>query len=122
MDRSELTAFYPAGTGKPAGDLRAQRLPAQLWEAAYVVDLDGLPVIIDRVEHAVPAGPHAPEIWRSVGERVRRPRLIGQVADAFPERSDTGGIVAKETRWSENRNSAWQAAAPGGAPAPTGSG
>jgi hypothetical protein len=69
-----------------------------LREAGDVVDLDYPPFLIDRVEDAVPPGPQAPQIRRPVRKRLRRPRLIGELADSVPERSDTGVIVAKEAR------------------------
>ena len=63
-----------------------------------MVDLDYPPFSIDRVEDAVPPDTQAPQIRRSVRERLRRPRLIGELANSVPERSDTDGIVAEETR------------------------
>ncbi len=69
-----------------------------LREAGDVVDLDYPPFFTDRAEDAVPPGPQAPQIRRPVRERLRRPRLIGQLADSIPERSDTDGIVAEEAR------------------------
>jgi hypothetical protein len=63
-----------------------------------MVDLDYTPSFIDRVEDAVPPGPQAPQSRRPIRERLRRPRLIGKVADSVPERSDTDGIVAEEAR------------------------
>ena len=69
-----------------------------LWQAGDVVDLDYPPFFIDRVEDAVPPSPQAPQIRRPVRERLRRPRLIGELADCVPERSDTVGIVAEEAR------------------------
>ncbi len=71
---------------------------ARLGYAGDVVDLDYPPFFIDRVEDAVPPGPQAPQIRRPVGERLRRPRLIGELANSVPEHSDTDGIVAKEAR------------------------
>jgi hypothetical protein len=68
---------------------------ARLWKTGYVIDLHCL--LVDRVEHAVSAGPQAPQI-RRLRKRLRRPRLIGQMANALPQRSDTSGIVAEETR------------------------
>ena len=53
---------------------------------------------VDRVEDAVPPGPQAPQIRRPVRERLRRPRLISELANSVPERSDTVGIVAEEAR------------------------
>jgi hypothetical protein len=50
--------------------------------------------MVDRVEDAVPPGPQTPQIRRPVRERLRRPRLTGELADYVPERSDTDGIVA----------------------------
>ena len=59
-----------------------------------MVELDYPPFFIDRVEDAVPPGPQAPQIRRPVRERLRRPRLISELANAVPERSDADGIVA----------------------------
>jgi hypothetical protein len=70
----------------------------ELRQAGDVVDLDCPPFFIDRVEDAVPAVPQAPQIRRPVRERLRRPRLIGELADSVSERSDADGIVAKEAR------------------------
>ena len=70
----------------------------ELRQAADVVDLDYPPFFVDRVEDAVPPGPQAPQIRRPVRERLRRPRLIGELADGIPERRDTNGIVAEEAR------------------------
>ena len=70
----------------------------ELRQAGDVVDLDRPPFIIDRVEDAVASGSQAPQIWRPAGERLGRPRLIGEPADSVPECSDTDGIVAEETR------------------------
>jgi len=69
-----------------------------LRQAGDVVDLDYPPFFIDRVEDAVPPGPQAPQIRRPVRERLRRPRLIGELANSVPERSDADGIVAEEAR------------------------
>jgi len=69
-----------------------------LRQAGDVVDLDYPPSFIDRVEDAVPPGPQAPQIRRPVRERLRRPRLIGELANSVPERSDTDGIVTEEAR------------------------
>ena len=63
-----------------------------------MVDLDYSPFFIDCVEDAVPPGPQAPQIRRPVRERLRRPRLIGELADSVPERSNTDAIVAEEAR------------------------
>jgi hypothetical protein len=63
-----------------------------------MIDLDYPLFFIDRVEDAVAPGPHAPQIRRPVRERLQRPRVIGKLADRVPERSDTDGIVAEETR------------------------
>ena len=63
-----------------------------------MVDLDYLSFFIDRVEDAVPPGPQAPQIRRSVRGRLWRPRLIGELANRLPESSDTDGIVAEEAR------------------------
>jgi len=67
-----------------------------LRQAGDVVDLDYPPFFIDRVENAVPPGPQAPQVRRPVRERLRRPRLIGELANIVSERSDTDGIVAKK--------------------------
>jgi hypothetical protein len=69
-----------------------------LRQAGDVVYLDYPPFFIDRVEDAVPPGPQAPQIQRSVRERLRRPRLNGELANSVPERSDTDGIVVEEAR------------------------
>ena len=61
-----------------------------------MVDLDYALFLIDRVEDAVPPGPQAPQIWRPVRERLRRPRLIGELANSVPERSDTDGSSRKK--------------------------
>jgi hypothetical protein len=66
-----------------------------LQQAGDVVDLDYPPFFIERVEDAVPPSPQAPQIRRSVRERLRR-RLISELANSVPERSDTDGIVAEE--------------------------
>jgi len=64
-----------------------------------MVDLDYPPFFIDRVEDAVPLGPRAPQIRRPVRERLLWwPRLIAEPANSVPERSDTDGIVAEESR------------------------
>src|ERR1035438_9205177 len=65
---------------------RRQRLDMPgLRQAGAVVDLDSPPFFIDRVEDAVPPGPQAPQIRRPVRERLRRPRLISELADCVPE-------------------------------------
>ncbi len=69
-----------------------------LRQAGDVVDLDYPPFFLDRVEDAVPPGPSAPQIRRPVRERLRRPRLTGELADSVPEPSDTDGVVAGEAR------------------------
>ena len=69
-----------------------------LRQAGDVVDLDYPPFFIDRVEDAVPPGPQAPQIRRPASKRLRRPRLISELADSVPERSNPGGIVAEEAR------------------------
>ena len=69
-----------------------------LRQAGDVVDLDCPPFLIDRVEDAVPPGPQAPQIRRPVRERLRRPRLIGGLANRVPEPGDTDGILAEEAR------------------------
>ena len=71
---------------------------ARLRETGDVIDLDYPLFFVDRVEDAVPAGPQAPQVRRPVSERLRWPRLLGQPANALPERSDTSGIVAEEAR------------------------
>lgn len=63
-----------------------------------MVDLDYPPFFIDRVEDAVPPSPQAPQIRRPVRERLWRPRLISELANSVPERSDTDGVVAEEAR------------------------
>jgi hypothetical protein len=63
-----------------------------------VVDLDYPPFFIDRIEDAVAPGPQAPQIGRPVRERLRRPRLIGELTDGMPERRDIDRIVAEEAR------------------------
>ena len=63
-----------------------------------MVDLEYPPFFIDRVEDAVPPSPQAPQIRRPVRERLRRPRLIGELTASVPERGDTDGIVAEEAR------------------------
>ena len=69
-----------------------------LRQAGDVVDLNYPPFFVDCVEDAVPSGPQAPQIWRAVRERLRRPRLTGELADGIPERRDTDVIVAEEAR------------------------
>jgi len=76
-----------------------------LRQAGDMVDLDYSPFFVDRVEDAVPPGPQAPQIRRSVRERLRRPRLIGELADRVPERRDTDRIVAEEARCLVSRRS-----------------
>ena len=61
-----------------------------------MIDLDYPPFFIDRVEDAVPPGPQAPQIRRPVRERLRRLRLIGELADSVPERSNTDGISRRK--------------------------
>jgi hypothetical protein len=46
----------------------------------------------------VPPGSQARQIRRPVRERLRRPRLISELADSVSERSDTDGIVAEQAR------------------------
>ena len=70
----------------------------RLRQAGDVVDLDCPPFFIDRVEDAGPPGPQAPQIRGAVRERLRRSRLIRELANSVPERSDTDGIVAQEAR------------------------
>ena len=69
-----------------------------LRQAGDVVDLNYPSFFVDRVEDAVPPGPQGPQIRRPVRERLRRPRLISELADGIPERRDTNGIVAEEAR------------------------
>ena len=45
-----------------------------------MVDLDWAPLFIDRVEDAVPPGPKAPHIRRSVRERLRRGLPLARLA------------------------------------------
>jgi hypothetical protein len=59
-----------------------------------VVDLDYPVFFVDRAEDAVPPGPQAPQIRQPLRKRLRRPRLIGELADCVPDRSNTDGIVA----------------------------
>ena len=61
-------------------------------------DLDHPPFFVDRVEDALPSGPQAPQIRRPVWERLRRPRLIGELADGIPQRRHTAVVVAEEAR------------------------
>ena len=86
-------------TGCQLQNVTANRVDVSgLRQAGDVVDLDYPPFFIDRVEDAVPPGPQAPQIRRPVRERLRRPRLIGEMANSVPERSDSDGIVAEEAR------------------------
>ena len=85
-------------TGCQLRNVTADGLIPGLREAGDVVDLDYPLSFIDRVEDAVPPGPQAPQIRRPVRKRLRRPRLIGELADSVPERSDTDAIVAEEAR------------------------
>jgi len=55
-----------------------------LRQAGDVIGLDYQPSLVDRAEDAVPPGPQAPQIRRPVQERLRRPRLIGELADSVP--------------------------------------
>lgn len=71
---------------------------ARLRETGDVIDLNYPLFFVDRVEDAVPAGPQAPQVRRPVSERVRRPRLVGELADALSECSETSGLVAEEAR------------------------
>src|SRR5712671_2070023 len=64
---------------------------ARLRQTGDVIDLDSPLFFVDRVEDAVPAGPQPPQVRRPVSERLRWPRLVGEQANALPERSDTGG-------------------------------
>jgi hypothetical protein len=79
---------------RPQGHLNKR----ELWQAGDVVDLECPPFFIDRAEDAVASGPRAPQIRRPVRERLGRPRLIGKLANRVPERSNSDGIVAQETR------------------------
>jgi hypothetical protein len=58
-----------------------------LRPAAYrfvvVAALDYQPFFIDRVEDAVSPGPQVPQIRQPVRERLRRPRLIGELPDSI---------------------------------------
>jgi hypothetical protein len=62
----------------------------ELWQAG---DLDCPPFFVDHVADSVPSGPQAPQIRRPVRERLRRPRLTGELADRIPERRDTDGMA-----------------------------
>jgi hypothetical protein len=64
---------------------------ARLRETGDVIDLDSPLFFVDRVEDAVPAGPQPPQVRRPVSERLRWPRLVGEQANALPERGDTAG-------------------------------
>ncbi len=63
-----------------------------------MIDLDYPLFLGDRVEDAVPTSPQAPQVRRSISERLWWPRVVGQPADALPERRDTSGVVAEEAR------------------------
>ncbi len=64
-----------------------------------MVDLDP-GFFIDRAEDAVPPpGPQAPQIRRPVRERLRRPPLIGKLADSVPER--TPAMLHRAGGWRE---------------------
>jgi hypothetical protein len=63
-----------------------------------VVDLDSPLFFVDRVEDAIPPCSQAPQIRRPVRERLRRPRLTGELTDSVPERSNPSGIIAEEAR------------------------
>ncbi len=69
-----------------------------LRQAGDVVDLDYPLFFVDRVEDAVPPRPAGAASPATVRERLRRPRLISELADWVPERSNTDGIVAEEAR------------------------
>jgi hypothetical protein len=72
-------------TGCQLRNVAADRLDMPgLREACDVVNLDYPLFFIDRVEDAVPAGPQAPQIRRPVRERLRRPRLVGELANSLP--------------------------------------
>ena len=53
------------------------------------------PFFVDRGEDAVPLGPQPQQIRRPARERLRQPRLTGELADGVAERRDTavGGAV-----------------------------
>jgi deoxyribonuclease V len=69
-----------------------------LADTADMVDLDRLPVVVDRVKHAISPGPQTPYIGRTIGERLERPRLIGQLADGLPKCGNSHRVVAEEAR------------------------
>lgn len=50
------------------------------------------------VEDPVPVGAQPSQVRRPVSEGLRWPRLLGEPANAFPERGDTSRIVAEEAR------------------------
>ena len=72
--------------------LGSRRSPMAVAQSRQVAGM-----ITERTGRVAP-GPQAPQIWRPVRERLRRPRLIGVLASRVPECSDTDGIVAEETR------------------------
>src|SRR5437867_9224987 len=73
-------------------NVTADGLIPGLREAGDVVDLDYPPFFIDRVEDAVPPGPQAPQIRRPVRERLRRPRLIGELILSRPRRYEARSL------------------------------
>jgi hypothetical protein len=72
-----------------------------LWQAGDMVDLDYPPFFVDRVEDAVPPGPQTPQIRRPVRERLRRPRLTGELADGIQSAATPiGSSQRKPAVWS----------------------
>jgi hypothetical protein len=73
----------------------------ELRQASDMVDLDYPPFFIDRVEDAVAPGPQAAQIWRPVRERLRRPRLIGELANRVQSAATPmGSSRRKPAAWS----------------------
>ena len=64
---------------------------ARLWKTGYVIDLHCLPLLVDRVEHAVPAGPQAPQIRRPVRERDSGGRGSPVTTPDLPARQSPAG-------------------------------
>jgi hypothetical protein len=60
----------------------------ELRQASDMVDLDYPPFFIDRVEDAVAPGPQAPQIWRPVRERLRRPHVADGIGPAVCGQKD----------------------------------
>jgi len=75
----------------------------QGYGGGVVVDLDYPPFFIDRVEDALPPGPQAPQIRRPVRKRLRRPRLIGELANSVQS-------AATPTESSRRKPAAWSSA------------